>query len=32
VLMPESIANLQSVIRSQSPKSSGPLAAQHQQR
>jgi flagellum-specific ATP synthase len=32
VLMPESIANLQSVIRSQSPKNSGPLASQHQQR
>ena len=32
VLMPESIANLTSVIRSQSPKNSGPLAAQHQQR
>jgi flagellum-specific ATP synthase len=32
VLMPESIANLQSVIRSQSPKNSSPLAAQHQQR
>ncbi len=30
VLMPESIANLQSVIRSQAPKAIGPLAAQHQ--
>jgi flagellum-specific ATP synthase len=29
VLMPESIANLQSVIRSQMQKNSGPLAAQH---
>lgn len=32
VLMPESIANLTSVIRSQAPKNAGPLAAQHQQR
>ncbi|MFO1388008.1 flagellar protein export ATPase FliI [Cellvibrio sp.] len=30
VLMPESIANLQSVIRTQQPKGNGPLAAQHQ--
>ncbi|RYY74710.1 MAG: flagellar protein export ATPase FliI [Gammaproteobacteria bacterium] len=29
VLMPESIANLQSVIRSQLQKNNGPLAAQH---
>jgi len=32
VLMPESIANLQSVIRIQASKGNGPLAAQHQQR
>jgi flagellum-specific ATP synthase len=32
VLMPESIANLQSVVRIQAPKGNGPLAAQHQQR
>jgi len=32
VLMPESIANLQSVIRTQASKGNGPLAAQHQQR
>ncbi|GGY68380.1 flagellum-specific ATP synthase [Cellvibrio zantedeschiae] len=30
VLMPESIANLQSVIRTQATKGSGPLASQHQ--
>ncbi|RYY04191.1 MAG: flagellar protein export ATPase FliI [Gammaproteobacteria bacterium] len=29
VLMPESIANLQSVIRTQASKNNGPLAAQH---
>lgn len=29
VLMPESIANLQSVIRTQQPKGNGPLASQH---
>lgn len=32
VLMPESVANLQSVIRTQAPKGNGPLASQHQQR
>jgi flagellum-specific ATP synthase len=32
VLMPESIANLQSVVRTQGAKGAGPLAAQHQQR
>jgi flagellum-specific ATP synthase len=32
VLMPESIANLQSVIRTQATKNAGPLASQHQQR
>ena len=31
VLMPESIANLQAVIRSQAPKNAGPLASQHHQ-
>lgn len=32
VLMPESIANLQAVVRTQGPKNAGPLASQHQQR
>jgi len=32
VLMPESIANLQAVVRTQGPKNTGPLASQHQQR
>jgi flagellum-specific ATP synthase len=30
VLMPESIANLQVVVRTQGPKNTGPLASQHQ--
>jgi flagellum-specific ATP synthase len=32
VLMAESMANLQSVIKPQGPKTTGPLAAQHQPR